>query len=115
VSCDGPHSRHQVVTSLRGPCSSRVQPRARRRRSRTEHGATVVQPSAEVRSAERSLEHRSARSDGAGEFGEGRREPMPPVDIRAEFVVAATEVLHESVPGTDHPCRAELFEAAHGS
>lgn len=29
-----------------------------------------------------------------GEFGEGRREPMPRVDIDAEFVVAATETSH---------------------
>jgi hypothetical protein len=45
-----------------------------------------------------------ARSDGAGEFGEGRREPMPLVEIYAEFVVATTEVLDERVPGTAHPC-----------
>ncbi len=32
-----------------------------------------------------------ARSDGVGEFDEGCREPMPSVDIQAEFVVAATE------------------------
>jgi hypothetical protein len=38
------------------------------------------------------------RSDGAGEFGEDRCEPMPSIDIPAEFVVAATEVLHERVP-----------------
>jgi hypothetical protein len=36
------------------------------------------------------------RSDGAGEFGEDRWEPMPLVDIHAEFVVAATEVLDET-------------------
>lgn len=28
---------------------------------------------------------------------------MPPVDIHAEFGVAATEVHDEHVPGTDHP------------
>lgn len=44
------------------------------------------------------------RSDGAGEFGEGRREPMRLVSIHAEFVVAAAKVLDERVPGTDHPC-----------
>jgi hypothetical protein len=38
------------------------------------------------------------RSDGAGEFGEDRCESMPWVDIHAEFVVAAVEVLDESVP-----------------
>jgi hypothetical protein len=31
----------------------------------------------------------------------------------AEFVVAAAEVLHERVPGADHPRAAELFETAH--
>jgi hypothetical protein len=41
------------------------------------------------------------RSDGAGEFGEDRCEPMPLVDIHAEFIVAATQVLHECVPGAD--------------
>ncbi len=30
-----------------------------------------------------------ARSDGVGEFGEGRGDPMPQVDIDTEFVVAA--------------------------
>ena len=28
---------------------------------------------------------------------------MPSVDIHAEFVVSAAEILHERVPGTDHP------------
>jgi hypothetical protein len=40
------------------------------------------------------------RSDGAGEFGEDRCEPMAWVDIHAEFVVSASEVLDERVPGT---------------
>ena len=53
------------------------------------------------------------RSDGMGEFGEDRCELMPWVDIRTEFVVATTEVLDERVPGTDHPCRAQPFQAAH--
>jgi hypothetical protein len=44
------------------------------------------------------------RSDGLGEFGEDRCEPMPSIRLPAEFVVAATKVLHERVPGTDHPC-----------
>lgn len=35
------------------------------------------------------------------------------VDIRAEFVVAAAQVLDEGVSGTDHSGRAKLFEAAH--
>lgn len=46
------------------------------------------------------------RLDGAGEFCEDRYEPMLSVNIHAEFIVAATEVLDESVPGTDHPCGA---------
>jgi hypothetical protein len=44
------------------------------------------------------------RSDGAGEFGEGSREPMSMVSIHAEFVEAAAEILDERVPATDHPC-----------
>ena len=47
------------------------------------------------------------RSDGAGEFGEDRCEPMPSVNIDAEFVVAAADVLDERVPGTDHLSAAE--------
>jgi hypothetical protein len=50
------------------------------------------------------------RSDGVSEFGEDRCEPMPRVDIPAELVVAATEILHERVPGTDHARRAEPFQ-----
>lgn len=44
------------------------------------------------------------RSDGEGKFGEGCWEPMSGVDVKAEFVVAAAEVLHEGVPGADQPC-----------
>ena len=40
-------------------------------------------------------------SDGESECGEGFREPMPRVGIKAEFVVAAVEVLHESVSCAD--------------
>jgi hypothetical protein len=54
-----------------------------------------------------------SRSDGEGEFGEDRCEPMPSIDIPAEFVVTATKILHERVPGTDHPCRAQPFQTAH--
>ena len=39
---------------------------------------------------------------------------MPSVGIHAEFVVAAVEVLDECVPGTEHSCRAESCQAAHG-
>lgn len=31
----------------------------------------------------------------------------------AEFVLAATEMPNERVPGTDHLCRVESFQAAH--
>jgi hypothetical protein len=40
---------------------------------------------------------------------------MSRLGIHAEFVVAATEVLHERVPGTDHARRAEPFQPAHGA
>jgi hypothetical protein len=41
-------------------------------------------------------------SDGEGEFSEDRWEPMLWIDIQAEFIVAAAEVLDECVPGTDY-------------
>jgi len=41
------------------------------------------------------------RLDGAGEFGEDRCEPLPSIDIAAEFIVTATKVLHERVPCED--------------
>jgi sigma-70-like protein len=44
------------------------------------------------------------RSDSEGEFGEGRRESMPWINIKAEFVVATAEVLNEGVSGADHSC-----------
>lgn len=44
-------------------------------------------------------DHCGARSDGAGEFGESRREPVPEVEIHTEFVVSAAEFLHKRVPG----------------
>jgi hypothetical protein len=47
------------------------------------------------------------------QFGEDRCEPMPWVEIYAEFVVAASEILDERVSGTDRPCRAESFQTAH--
>jgi hypothetical protein len=53
------------------------------------------------------------RSDGEGEFSEGRREPMLWVEFHAEFVVAAADVLDECVSGADHAGRAEPFEATH--
>ncbi len=54
-----------------------------------------------------------AVSDGVGEFGEGRREPMPWTDVHAEFVVTAEQILDEGVPGTDHTGRAEPLQTAH--
>ena len=50
-----------------------------------------------------------ARLDGVGEFGEGRREPVFRVGIRAEFVVAAAHVLDKGVSGADHSSRAKLL------
>ena len=52
-------------------------------------------------------------SESTGKFGEGREEPMPWAGIDTEFVMAAAEVLDERGPGTDHPCRAYLFQATH--
>jgi hypothetical protein len=39
-------------------------------------------------------------SDGEGQFGEDRREPVLRVGVHAEFVVAAAEVLDEGVSGS---------------
>ena len=38
---------------------------------------------------------------------------MSGVDVKAEFVVAATEILNECVSGADDAGRAEPFEAPH--
>src|SRR5437763_6075164 len=54
-----------------------------------------------------------AQLDGEGEFGEGRRQPIFRVGVRAEFVVAAAHVLNKSVSGANHSSRTKLFEAAH--
>jgi hypothetical protein len=53
------------------------------------------------------------RSDGAREFHEDRCEPMLSVDIHAKFVVTTTEVLDKRVSSTDHPRRAQPFQATH--
>ena len=37
------------------------------------------------------------------------------VGIDSEFVMTASEVLDEGVPGSGYSCAAELFEPAHGS
>ena len=52
-------------------------------------------------------------SDGEREFGEGRGEAVSGIDIEAEFVVAAADVLHEGMPRSDHSYAAQLFESAH--
>jgi hypothetical protein len=54
------------------------------------------------------------RLDDESEFGEGRREPIPWVDIHAEFVMSAADVLHEGVSDANHAGRAELFQARIG-
>ena len=51
--------------------------------------------------------------DSEGEFGEDRGEPMSWIDIKAEFVVAAAEVLDERMPCIDHSGRAEPFQSTH--
>ena len=38
---------------------------------------------------------------------------MPRVNIDAEFVVTATQVLNEGVSDTDHVGRTKLFQTAH--
>jgi hypothetical protein len=40
-------------------------------------------------------------SDGEDEFGGGVRDPMPRVDIKAEFVMVAVEILDEGVSRAD--------------
>ncbi len=54
------------------------------------------------------------RSDGVGEFDEDCCELMPWVDVHAEFVVAASELLHERVSGTDY-LRRKPFQATNRS
>jgi len=39
--------------------------------------------------------HCGAGLNSGGEFGEGVRDPVPWIDVGANFVVAAVEVLHE--------------------
>ena len=56
----------------------------------------------------------SFSSDGAGEFGEGFRDPMPWSDVKAEFVMAAVQVLDEGLPCADHSGGAKSFQATHG-
>lgn len=41
-------------------------------------------------------------SDGEGKCGDSLRDPMPQIDIQAEFVMAAVEVLDEGVSCADY-------------
>jgi hypothetical protein len=43
-----------------------------------------------------------ALSDGKGEFGEARLEPVAGFGIEAEFVVSTAQVLDERMPATDN-------------
>jgi hypothetical protein len=52
-------------------------------------------------------------SNSSGEFGEGVWDPVPRIDIKAEFVVAAVEVLDEGACCADHSGRAQPFETTH--
>jgi hypothetical protein len=52
-------------------------------------------------------------SDRQGELVDGSQDPKVCFFFGPEFVVAAADVLDEGVPGADHPCAAETFEAAH--
>ena len=54
-----------------------------------------------------------AGSDGEGEFGERRRELAAWLDVGGDVVVAAAEVLHERMPSTHHPRRAESYETTY--
>ncbi len=56
---------------------------------------------------------RARRSDGMGEFGERGRKPQPRVGVDGEFVVAAADVLNQSVPGADRLNRAQPFRTVH--
>ena len=45
-----------------------------------------------------------------GEFGEGFGDPMLGIEVDAEFVVAAAQVLDERVPGADDPVQITRAE-----
>jgi len=55
----------------------------------------------------------SGWSDRQGQLVDGRRHPQRRGFLGPEFVVSAAEVPHEGVASADHPCTAELFQAAH--
>ncbi len=52
-------------------------------------------------------------SDGEGEFGEARFEPVAGLGIEAEFVVSAAQVLNERMSATDHLGAAEPLQTSH--
>ena len=52
------------------------------------------------------------RSDGDGEFGERRSEAQLCRNVGGELVVAAAEVLHEGLAGSESCRRAEAFQPA---
>jgi len=54
-----------------------------------------------------------SRSDGARELVEGHAEPVADRDVGAEFVVAASDVLHERMTGGQDPHGPVPFQAAH--
>ena len=53
-------------------------------------------------------------SDGPGELEEGGRDAAMSSGFDTEFVVTATNVLHERVTADDHASRVVAFESAHG-
>jgi hypothetical protein len=47
--------------------------------------------------------YRRGGSDGEGKFGERGGEAMSGIDLDAEFVVAAAQILDEGMTGADYP------------
>lgn len=41
-------------------------------------------------------------SDGANEFGEGLRDPMPRIDVGGQFVMTTVEILDKGVSRADY-------------
>lgn len=52
-------------------------------------------------------------SDGEGQLGKGRGEPVSGVKIDAKFVVAPAEILNKCVSGADDAGRTEPFQSPH--
>jgi hypothetical protein len=53
-------------------------------------------------------------SDGEDEFGEGVRDPMPWIDVGAQFVMTVVEILDEGLSHADYSRRAQPLQLAHG-